>query len=131
MLKGLAVVSFLLGVVVIGCAAIFYFQKIDPLERERQDVQNKIVACDDLIQASQVFDQMMEPYADQVSPETKQAAYDQQIQLIDAKNNWVLRLQDVNQRIRSTKRGSMIGGAIGLFFCLIQAPFLLVAGKQS
>ena len=135
MLKTLAIGSFLIGAVIAGCAAAYYFLTIDTLESDRFETESNIKKLEDSLAILETVSKLTDDFAESIgvtqnSDETKKDSKQQMAHhnAIKVQNE---NLQRINLRMRSTKRGSLIGVAVGLFFCLIQAPFLLVAGKQS
>lgn len=138
MLKTLAIGSFLLGAVIAGCAAAYYFITVDSLELERVETENRL---DGLQQSLETIESIHKGLGeiDQsfgvLSGPQKSEGEKKYFEAVSATTSEIKtkkkKLQQVNHRLRSAKRGSLIGGAIGLFFCLIQAPFLLVVGKQG
>ena len=135
MLKTLAIGSFLLGAVIVGCAAAYYFIMVDSLEMERLETKNLINEYQENLAALQMIGKMTTDFSESIGASQDVEGAKNQLRMESERYNAIEaekeKLQKIELRMRSAKRGSVIGGAVGLFLCLIQAPFLLVAGKQS
>ncbi len=133
MLRNVGIVSFLIGVVVMGASAGLYMITMRDCEEEREKQEVLIFFSSEVIEHSKSLLQILQtkPYKTQADLQQGREFSQSIIQNeIDIKSS-NYELGNLVRRERQAKRYLFLGIGIGLYLCLLQTPFLMIAGRQN
>ena len=133
MLRNVGILSFLIGVLVLGASAGLYMITMQDCQEERAKQEAMITISQIALDAGKKGLELMEakPYkteADlQIENEFSRRVIEYEQKITFANHE----LGKLVRRERQAKRFLFLGIGVGLYLCILQTPFLIIAGRQN